>query len=144
MKSTARKKLAGTLRASRQRRGLNDATALTALPVPPHLTESATAAWQRFGALSLELGTLTQQDLPLLELLARTWAGICSLEAQLARDGLVIESDSGARKAHPALQALDRARGHAHRMLGDLGLTPVGREKISVQPRRGSNRFSEL
>ena len=144
MKSTTRKKRAGTLRKSRQRRGLKSAAVLSALPeAPAELGAVAKGAWARFGLLSLEIGALTAQDLPLLELLARTWAGICSLEAQLERDGLVIESESGARKAHPAMQALDRARGLAHRMLGDLGLTPVGREKISVSPHRPGNPFTE-
>jgi P27 family predicted phage terminase small subunit len=144
MRSTAHKKLAGTLRKSRQRAGVAAPDLLRRLPAPPpELNVSAREAWTRFGKLSLRIGVLTAQDLPLLALLARTWAGVTSLEAQLERDGLVIASGD-VKKAHPGLQALDRARALAHRMLADLGLTPVGREKISVQPRRGSSPFVDV
>jgi P27 family predicted phage terminase small subunit len=135
--STRAKALSGSLRPDRMHG--QRAAALTRLPAAPKtLTPTAREAWTRFGRSAMKLNTLTQFDLGLLELLSRTWASTLELERQLDRDGLVLESDSGAKKAHPALQALDRARALAHRMLGDLGLSPPGRERISVLPRKST------
>ena len=145
MKRTSKqqKRLRGTLRADRH--AANSTGALAAAPsAPAHLSSAAATAWQRFAALACAIGTLTPADLPLLELLARTWASIDDLERQLAADGLVIESETGARKAHPGLAALDRARALAHRLLGDLGLSPPGRERITMRPSATKNPYAEL
>lgn len=142
--SQARKRLAGTFRADRHR-APDPANALDAVPAPPaHLSAGAAAAWSRFAALACAIRTLTPADLPLLELLSRTWSSIDDLERQLAADGLVIESETGARKAHPGLAALDRARALAHRLLGDLGLSPPGRERITMRPSATKNPYAEL
>lgn len=142
--SKARKRLRGTLRADRQRPP-DPAGALAALPpAPPGLPSAAAAAWLRFGRLACDLGTLTPADLPLLELLARTWASATDLEHQLAADGPVLESESGAKKAHPALAALNQTRALAHRLLADFGLSPPGRERISLPPKTKSNPFVEV
>lgn len=133
--SQTAKALSGTLRPDRLIGTRVDA--LTRLPAAPRaLSADARTAWARFGRQAIALGSLSEFDLGLLELLARTWASTLELERQLASDGLIVVSDSGARKAHPALQALDRARALAHRMLGDLGLSPPGRERISIRPNR--------
>lgn len=131
--STAAKSLRGTLRDDRLM--VNRVQTLTRLPqAPPTLAPDARESWRSFGRQAIQLGTLTEFDLGMLELLSRTWSSVLELERQLAADGLVIVSDSGAKKAHPALQALDRARALAHRLLGDLGLSPPGRERISIPP----------
>jgi hypothetical protein len=77
-------------------------------------------------------------DLGLLEPLARSWASTIELEQLLARDGLVLESANGVRKAHPGLAALDRARSAVHRQLADLALTPPGRERVAIDPQTGA------
>lgn len=133
--SKTAKALAGTLRPDRLVGTKVDS--LAKLPAAPRaLSNDAKDAWARFGKQAIALGSLSEFDLGLLELLSRTWASTLELERQLANDGLIVVSDSGARKAHPALQALDRARALAHRMLGDLGLSPPGRERISIRPNR--------
>lgn len=139
--STTEKALRGTLRDDRL--AVRRVETLAELPPAPRaLSAHARDAWRTFGGQALELGTLSKFDCGLLELLARTWASTVELEQQLSRDGLVLESESGAKKAHPGLQALDRARALAHRLLGDLGLTPPGRERVSLPaPTPAGNPF---
>lgn len=141
--STSEKALRGTLRDDRLL--LQRVARLAELPAAPAaLSKHARAAWERFGGQALSLGTLTDFDLGLLELLARTWASTVELEDVLRRDGPIITSGE-VRKAHPALQALDRARALAHRLLGDLGLTPPGRERVSLPaPVSAGNEFDEF
>jgi P27 family predicted phage terminase small subunit len=140
--SKSRKAVAGTVRLDRLGNpgGGDMVNPLEKLPKPPEsLSNDAKAAWKEFGDLAISLGTLSHFDTGLLELLARTWASCVELEALLAQDGLVLVSGS-VRKAHPGLQALDRARALAHRLLGDLGLTPPSRERVSINPNRGERK----
>lgn len=137
-KSTRSKAATGTLRLDRLHGGT--VPALRRMPpAPATLSDSAKTAWRAFGKSAMNLGTLSAHDIALLELLARTWADCLALEAVLSADGLIVES-RGARKAHPALQALAQARGLAHKLLGDFGLSPPGRERISIDPRSDSRR----
>lgn len=141
--STASKELRGSLRADRIRR-IDAGKALRRLPAPPDgLPPEAAAAWRRFGSLAIGLGTLTAADVALLELLARTWASAVELEQVLARDGLILTSGE-VQKAHPAIAALDRSRNLAHRLLADLGLSPPGRERISITPPARNNPFTKF
>lgn len=141
--SKASKELRGTARADRLR-AVDPMQAVETLPEPPEtLSGDGVAAWCRFGAMAIELGTLTRNDIGLLELLARAWSSCIELEALLRRDGLILVSGE-VQKAHPAIAALDRSRALAHRLLADLGLTPPGREKISFTKPAAASPFSKF
>src|SRR5689334_10374488 len=104
-RSLEAKLTAGTFRPSRLRtpRTLPLVTRLAS--APPELPEAARKAWREVGELAVTLGVLTTFDLPLLALCARSVGAVEELEAVIQRDGVVIVSASGARKAHPALAA---------------------------------------
>jgi P27 family predicted phage terminase small subunit len=144
-KSRKQKQLAGTFRPDRSR-NIHGVPGLRSVPrVPQDLPEGARTHWARVGKLAVSLGTLSEYDIPLLTLLSRTLASIDDLEAAVSRDGAIIESGD-VRKAHPALAAADRSRLLAHRLLGELGLTPLSREKLSLDPLRGDepNEFDQF
>lgn len=131
--SASRKAARGTQRGDRQRAPAQS-DRLTALPAAPAtLSAAARSAWDRFGAMAIDVGAVTINDMALLELLARTWADCEGFEQLLAVDGLIVQSGA-VRKAHPAIGALAQSRALAHRLLGDLGLTPPSRERITVPP----------
>ena len=118
---------------------------LTTLPpAPPDLTPAAIAAWERLGKLSIQAGSLTKFDTELLCLAARTTATCAELEAQVASQGSLIASRE-ALKANPALAALDRNRNLLLRLLYALALTPGGRERLPLPPRKtAENPFAWL
>lgn len=129
--SANRKLVTGTLRGAR-RRASSAPAALTRTPTAPSALDSdAKEAWNRFGSAAVKVGSLTAADLGLLELLSRTWASCMTLERLLASEGYVISS-RGATKGHPATAALAGARLMAHRLMTDLGLSAVGRQRIDV------------
>jgi P27 family predicted phage terminase small subunit len=142
--SRSSKVASGNYRPDRMRtgRGLEP---LQRLPIAPNgLSEPAKTAWRDAGRRAIALGTLTESDIPLLELLSRTLGSVAELEKNLARDGVLIDTGL-VKKANPALQAVDRARALAHRLLGEFGLTPTSRERISIDPDHGKpNPFSEF
>src|SRR5688572_4862487 len=128
------KALRGTLKPSRLRsaRGL---PLVEVLPnAPPELPEAARKAWREIGERAVSLRVLTDYDLPLLAIAARSIGAVEELEAAVQRDGVILESGSGARKAHPAVAAAATARALAVKCLGELGLSAPGREKISLTP----------
>jgi P27 family predicted phage terminase small subunit len=143
--SAQKKIISGNFRPDRQLL-IDQVDALRRLPSAPRaLSPTARAAWKTFGTQAMQLGTLTENDVGLLELLARTWASCIELEQTLATDGPILESRSGAKKCHPALAALDRGRALAHRLLADLALTPPGRERISLRkPKERLNPFDDF
>jgi P27 family predicted phage terminase small subunit len=118
---------------------------LTELPAaPPSFSPAATAAWERLGRLVIQAGTLTRFDTELLSLAARTTATCEELEAQLAADGVLLQS-KGAIKAHPAAAALDRSRTLLLKLLNVLGLPPADRDRIPMAPTsKLENRFTWL
>lgn len=107
-----------------------------------HRESDAIDHWREVGALAVRIGTLTEYDVPLLALLSRTLATVDELEESIRRDGAIIASGE-TRKSHPALAAADRARLLAHRLLGEFGLAPLSREKLSLDPPKddSSNEF---
>ncbi len=132
--STARKAAAGTLRPSRLR-DTPAAERLQATPRPPAgLDPTAAAEWKALAPLLVSSGVLTAADLRTLRLLCETLADVAALAATIKAEGLTIESATGARKAHPALNALGTSRALAHRMLSDFGLSPRSRGGVDAAP----------
>ena len=144
-RSTFAKSLSGTLRLDRETR-LNREDVLSELPPPPAgLSSTAASAWQRLGGLAIEAQTITRFDLELLDFAARTAASCRGLEAQLAADGILLESPRGSTKVHSGVAALDRSRSLLLRLLGSLGLTPKSRERLPMTPSvKRKNKFACL
>lgn len=133
-KSTARKAAAGTLRPSRIRQ-TPAGERLTEPPGPPAgLDPAAAGEWRALAPILCEICVLTRADLRTLRLLCETLASAASLDATIKAEGLTIESGTGARKAHPALNALGVARSQAARLLDGFGLSPRGRGGVDQAP----------
>lgn len=138
-RSTASKAARGTLRPGRIRQ-TPAAERLTAAPRPPAgLDPAAAAEWKLLAPLLVETGVLTRADLRTLRLLCETLASAASLDATIKAEGLTIESGSGARKAHPGLNALAVARSQAARLLDGFGLSPRGRASVDQAPDGGDD-----
>lgn len=124
----------------RSQRGLE---LVSMLPEPPEgLDEVAQRSWKQYGQLAIDLGVLTPYDLPALEMLARAAAMCVQLEKSVATDGPIIRSGGPTErmpnalytlKQNPALAALAPARQQVLKFLAQFGLTPLGRESLSIE-----------
>lgn len=133
-RSVASKTARGTLRADRIK-AVPAGERLLEVPKPPAgLSKAAAAEWAGLAGVLVEVGSLTRADLRNLALLAELLADITALEVDVRRDGYTLETQSGGRKANPAAQALQSARGLAHKLLTDFGLNPRARGSVDQAP----------
>lgn len=132
---TETKRLKGTDRPSREMGHIDPSTALTDVPEPPDtLSEGAVPEWNALTPLLVESGVLRAADLRALALCCETLAIVTDLETAIRKDGFTIPAGNGARKAHPALKALETQKNAAHRMLGDFGLNPKAAKYVTKAP----------
>ena len=142
---TEQKKLKGTLRPSRENKGIEAGARLTEAPLPPDtLSVGAIAEWNALAPVLVGLELLTLADLRTLELCCETLATATALEETIRAEGFTIAAATGGHNAHPALKALETTRNAAHRMLSDFGLSPKSRKYVSKAPKtpeRGGPRY---
>ena len=142
-----RKRLTGTDRPDKDRRGIQPGQALTQAPAPPaNLSERACAIWSVIAPEVVDLGILTSADLPMLALLAETQATVRELEDTIRDEGFTVETGTGGKKSHPCLKPLETTRGAVTRLLKEFGLSPLSRKFVEKAPagRSGYNPFDHL
>ena len=78
-----------------------------------------------------ELGTISEVDRACIEMAARYAGHYYEAAAEVARDGLTVETKQGC-KANPSLRARDDAARIRKSYLEALGLTPTSRTKVAT------------
>ena len=140
----ARKRLAGTDRADRNRpRTVSER--LARCPVPPAtLSEAGAAEWKRLAPTAHKLGTLAAADLRSFELLCEVLATERQAREVVGREGMTIATSDGGSKAHPGIKAMEVARNQAARLLESFGLTPKGRNHVDPAPEPRENKLAQF
>lgn len=91
----------------------------------------ARETWRRIVAILDAEGLLTELDGDVLAELCRTVARIDQCERDLARNGLWVQGERGAQK-NPCTTVVNQLRTHFKWLVGELGLSPVARDKLST------------
>ena len=133
-KSPALKAVQGTERRDRQLKPEISERLKQPPTAPKHLSPSARAHWRRVAVAAVGLGTLTRADLSVLELLAVTLETEELARETVAREGMMVATESSSGKAHPALRVMEKARGQAAALLQRFGLDPRSRQSVDVRP----------
>jgi P27 family predicted phage terminase small subunit len=134
--SERRKWLTGTAKPSRLPK-TNAAAPLDKAPPPPEgLSGDAKAEWRCLAPAAVALGTLTKADLRAFGLLTEMLATAEAARRTVAAAGYTVPTADGGSKPHACVRIMETARGQAHRLLGDFGLTPRGRQGVDVVPPR--------
>lgn len=100
---------------------------------PKDLSPQASAEWDLLVAELTELGTISEVDRACVEMAARYAGHYQQAAAEVARDGLTVETKQGF-KAHPSLRSRDDAARIRKSYLEALGLTPTSHTKVSAIP----------
>lgn len=129
-----RKLQSGALRSSRIRSTSSAERLAAVLPPPDSLSPNARIEWMALMPILVTAGTATPADLRAFEMLCEALATESELRATLKREGLTSRTADGGVKSHPAAKMLETARSQAHRLLGDFGLTPRGRQSVEIAP----------
>ena len=105
-------------------------------PCPDHIEGTAKEAWDKLCKSLDDMGVLTVADGYALEILCGVYSRIRTLNEQIKKDGLVIDTVNvnGARmmRGNPAVSQLEKAESLFKNYLTEFGLTPSSRSKISV------------
>jgi P27 family predicted phage terminase small subunit len=103
---------------------------------PKDLSPEASVEWDLLVAELTDLGTISEVDRAGVEMAARYAGHYHQAAAEVARDGLTVETKQGF-KAHPSLRSRDDAAPIRKSYLEGLGLTPTSRTKVSAIPADG-------
>ena len=103
---------------------------------PFKLSERAEAAWKRWAADAIDAGTLHSGTLNGFCQFVEALADCERLRETIERDGVLLESGSGAVKSHPALNTLEAAKRTAMQWAKEYALTGASAHAMS-KPRRG-------
>lgn len=100
---------------------------------PVWLSESARVEWSRMSQLLASANALAEPDADVLAAYCETVVQYRDALKQIADEGLTISSPTGLKK-HPAVTIASDARKDLIRLAGELGLTPIARQRLRVEP----------
>ena len=144
-KPTHLKAVQGTERPDRT--NPNEPVASSALPVAPdYLSARAVEKFLQLVTILDGMGIASRDDADALAMLS-------GLIIEIEEDTVLLESvgsfyvpseESGIIRAHPAVARLAANRQRAQALLGEFGLTPAARSKVSAGKKADSNPFAAL
>jgi P27 family predicted phage terminase small subunit len=133
-KPTALKLISGT--AQKCRMNKNEPTPETEAPeIPGHLSGEAKAEWERIVPELLSMGLLSKMDRAALAGYCVSWGRHVKAEAEIAANGMTIETPTGGRKTSPFIAISRQEREMMKKFLLEFGLTPASRSKVSATPK---------
>lgn len=102
------------------------------LEPPEWLSEQAKAHWQATVPDLASVGLFTQIDVSAWSLACETWAQGRALTELIARDGLVLPTEDGGGRLHPALHLEQKFYANYFKMACEFGMTPRSRVGLNV------------
>ncbi len=98
---------------------------------PSGLSAIASQEWETLVCELTELGIISQVDRACVEMAARYAGHYHEAAAEVARDGLTVQTKQGV-KANPSIRARDDSARIRKTYLEALGLTPASRSRVST------------
>jgi P27 family predicted phage terminase small subunit len=145
-KPTHLKAVQGTQRADRA--NPNEPKSSGVLPMPPdHLSAQEAEKFLVLRGYLSSMGIASVEDTDALAMLAATLVEI--EEAQVLLHSLgspyyVPNEENGMIRPHPAINVIQTGRQRAQALLGEFGLTPAARSKVSARVPEKGNPFAAL
>lgn len=113
-------------------------------PKPPaKLPKAALAVWNAVVPPLIEVGIISQVDLPLVEAYCRFVARAREAEGLVEQEGLVIEGKVS-KVVHPAVRVARDSWAQASALAEKLGLDPTGRTRLGLAKLQGATLAQEL
>jgi len=103
---------------------------------PQHLSPSAKAEWKRLVHELYDLGILTNLDRSTLAAYCQSYGRWVEAEQKLKETPALLKMPSGYVQQNPWLTISSKQLELMHRYLGELGLSPVARARVSTGRRR--------
>ena len=105
------------------------------IPTPPDvLSKEALAEWDRLSPYLLRTGLITEADRAAFAAYCQAYGRWIEAERVVATQGECYTSDKGNIVQNPWLWVANRALEQMYKFLGEFGLTPSSRSKLSINP----------
>lgn len=143
-KPTALKVLTGTARKSRSNPTEPKAIA-GGLVAPDYLTELQAEEFRRIGVMVGEIMLVAgRADSDALAQLVIALEAIAVDNALIADIGPYYKKDDGTPMAHPATRRIAQNQQRLQALMGEFGLTPASRSKVSAMGKADENPFASI
>lgn len=100
---------------------------------PAHLSPSAKAEWKRLARMLNEIGLLTQIDRAVLAAYCQAYGRWVEAERKLAETPPILKTPAGYVQISPWITISNKQVELMTRLMGELGLSPTARARLSVQ-----------
>lgn len=108
------------------------------IPKPPaHLLPAAKKEWERITPELEKLGLISELDMAALSAYCQAYARWVQAETRLKKlgdDGLIDETPSGYKQISTWLQISNRAAEQMHKFMGEFGMSPSTRTRVTPSP----------
>ncbi len=104
---------------------------------PAHLSPTAKAEWKRLAREMHRLGIISQLDRAALAAYCQAYGRWVEAERKLKETPILIKLPSGYIQPSPWLAIANKSQELMLRYLGELGLSPVSRARVSTLPAIG-------
>lgn len=111
---------------------------------PEWLSERASEVFAKLSAILLGMGISSPDDETMLAILASRIEEIERLTLIIEDLGHTYQSESGLFKARPEVGMRNEAMRHAQSLLGEFGLSPATRARVSASTPEAENPFAHL
>lgn len=116
-----------------------------ALLKPPRgLPPEALAEWKRVAPELDAMGVSTVLDRAMLVGYVLNYARAIQAEAQIEKEGMIVENDRGGHSQHPAVRIARSSWDLAMKFASDFGMTPASRTRIKVKPPEAEDAFEKF
>jgi P27 family predicted phage terminase small subunit len=137
------KRLHGTLRKHRLR-GDEPQTRSEIPTCPRELSPAAKHEWRRIAPELAQLGLLARIDRAALALYCDAWGRWSEAQQALQKYGVVVKSPNGFPMQSPYLAIANKALEQMRLLLGEFGMSPSSRTRVSAMPQDVEDEFSEF
>lgn len=112
------------------------------LKAPAYLPPLAAEEYERKAELLDRLGVFTEADDVALAAYAEAYARWRDALDKYHRTGPLLRNDKGAPVRNPLAYSLNNSIDQMYRFLTEFGLTPISRQRVSVDKEEGENEWS--
>jgi P27 family predicted phage terminase small subunit len=116
----------------------------TTPPVPGHLSAAAKKEWRRVAKELHGLGLLTSIDRTALAAYCETFVTWVEALAKCREMGLIVKSPNGFPIQNPYLSVASQAEKRMRGWLGEFGMTPSSRTRISVDAQEEADPYESF
>lgn len=102
--------------------------------MPHGLSRGAKKLWRRLASDLVDLGIMTDVDIPAFMLAAEHFGIARGAATIIAEDGMVTTDENGFMRKHPLLQVLRDNSAAFRQYATEFGLTPSSRSRLHVDP----------